>query len=103
MVRKLFVTVTAWVALLGMASAQITFDGGDGSTIEQAIIIQSATGTADGVAAEYDWIKKNRPNATVIKQALINEAGRMYDMIEVEENGQRSVLYFDITAFFGKF
>ena len=47
-----------WLALLSLAAlpawAEIGFLGGDGSSIEQAILIRGAAFDFDGMRAEYD-------------------------------------------------
>ena len=43
------------------AIKDVSFAGGDGSSIETAVII-NAPNELTGVRGEYDWIRKNRPN-----------------------------------------
>jgi hypothetical protein len=105
MIRRsyLAVTVSLFFMLASSAMAEITFAGGDGKTTETAIIILGATGEQDGVASEYEWLARNRPDAKMKSQALINDAGRVYDLLVVTTGGKDEEIYFDITAFFGKF
>jgi hypothetical protein len=77
--------------------------GGDGSSVEKAIVIQAAN-ERQGIAAEREWVEKNLPGWKKSGQALIGgPGGRQYDRIELTgPGGARKTVYFDITAFFGK-
>ena len=81
--------------------------GGDGSTIENAIII-NAQSTIDGVVAEYQYISNKhgeRNSDWKLKyQFLIKKNDRHFDAIVVKlKNGQELTYYFDISMFIGKF
>jgi hypothetical protein len=79
------------------------YEGGDGSTMETAVIIRNAVSEAEGVRAEAKWVNKVHPGWRKGEQALLNEKGRAYDRITyTTPAGEPKVLYFDITAFFGK-
>ena len=81
--------------------------GGDGSTIENAIII-NAQSTLDGVAAEYKYIsnkhgERNR-NWSLKYQFLTKKDDKHFDAMVVKlTNGQELTYYFDISMFIGKF
>jgi hypothetical protein len=92
-----------FIAAASASMAEITYAGGDGSTAETAIIIEGALGESDGVASEYEWLAKNRPDAAMQSQALINDGSKVYDLLVVQTGGKEEKIYFDITAFFGKF
>jgi hypothetical protein len=82
--------------------AGISYAGGDGSSIEKAVIIKGAT-EMTGVHAEYDYIEKHYPGYRRGEQSLQNSKGRAFDVIEfTTADGKRKTLYFDITAFFGR-
>jgi len=85
------------------ASTEIVYEGGDGSSMEKAIIIK-APNNAAGVHAESDWIRKNHPRWRKIKQSLVGGDNRkMYDRIDYDTpQGETKTIYFDITDFFGK-
>jgi hypothetical protein len=91
------------LAIAGAAQAEITFGGGDGQTAATAITIVGAAGESDGVQSEYDWIAANRPGAAVKGQALVQDGARFLDVITLVTNGKEEELFFDITAFFGKY
>ena len=81
----------------------IVFAGGDGSSIEQAVLIRNAKGEEEGVAAESHWVRTVHPGWRKGDQALLSDKGRSYDRIEYRTpKGETKTLYFDITDFFGK-
>jgi hypothetical protein len=74
----------------------------DGLSLERAVVI-NAPDTQAGVAAEYRWIEKHYPGYRRGPQALLERDGRHYDCISiVTADGEPLDIYFDITAFFGK-
>jgi hypothetical protein len=82
----------------------LAFEGGDGSSIEQAVVIRNAKNETEGVDAESKWIKKVHPGWRKGNQALLNVKDRSYDQIEyATPDGKARTIYFDITDFFGKF
>jgi hypothetical protein len=92
-----------FLACATAALAEISFAGGDGATLQTAIVIVGAAGETDGVRAEYEWLARNRPGATMISQALLNDGGKAYDVLTVQSGGKEENIYFDITSFFGIF
>ena len=85
---------------------QALFSGGNGESLETAIII-SAKSTSTGVPAEYDYIIGKHGPANVgwklISQRLRECAGRDYDILNIElNNGEKRWYHFDITRFFCK-
>lgn len=77
--------------------------GGDGSTIDDAIIISDCNNT-EGVHQEYVEIRKRFGEYRLIRQVLLEHGDKMYDKLELElKNGEKIELYFDITPFFGKY
>lgn len=83
--------------------------GGDGSSKEQAVII-NATSTNVGVTAEYDYIKKKYGQENVDwereSQMLTRKQldGKIFDIVTVKlKDGSSRTFWFDITAFYGKF
>lgn len=89
----------------GVPGTSIRFTGGDGSTMEQAIIIEGAQGEIDGVRSEYQYLELllgPRRTWTRTKQSLLHQNGRAYDLLEVDHQGVSKRFYFDITAYFGK-
>ena len=74
---------------------------GDGSSFETAIIISECNNT-EGVEQEYREIKDRFGPYKLTQQSLIKHENKMYDLLELEINGEEVKVYFDITAFFGK-
>jgi len=86
--------------------SSVTYSGGDGSTIENAIII-NAQSSFVGVAAEYDYISKKhgeRKSSWELEfQSLIEKDGKHFDALHIKlKNDQNLTYYFDISMFFGK-
>jgi len=82
----------------------LVFEGGDGSSIEQAVIVKNAKNEEEGVDAEAKWIRKIHPGWRKGNQALLNKNGKSYDRIEyATPDGRTQTIFFDITEFFGKF
>lgn len=85
------------------SAAPATSSGGDGASMATAIVIDAAN-EADGVAAEYAWLREHFPGARVVNQSLLTPAGdHVYDAIEfTARDGTKHTVYFDISRFFGK-
>jgi len=75
--------------------------GGDGSSIENAIIISDCN-NSDGIRQEYIEVQKRFGNYKLIQQSLLNIENQMYDRLELEIEGERIEVFFNITDFFGK-
>jgi hypothetical protein len=83
-------------------TTQATFSSGDGSSVQQAVIIDNAT-EKTGVRAEYIWLHKHYPGYRLRGQQLLNKDGRVYDVTKiVATDGKAHTIYFDITPYFGK-
>ena len=86
------------------ATAGIAFQGGDGSSIEKAIVIAGAHNESDGVASEYAWLSRHYAGYGMKKQALLQANGKSYDRLDfTTAHGEAKTVYFDISGFFGKF
>ena len=82
----------------------IVFEGGDGFSFENAIVIKNVTTTRDGIAAEYAYIEKKHGNEwKLLKQALLTQNGRRYDVLTIQNMSDNATItyFFDITEFFG--
>lgn len=91
-----------------LPGTSIRFEGGDGSNIQQAIVIRGAKGEGDGVAAEYKYLEMlygpKGQGHNVRGQALLENGARSFDKLDVDLKDGRSIsVYFDITDYFGKF
>lgn len=83
------------------------YSGGDGYSMDRAIIINANT-TARGITAEYDFITSKCGQKdldwTFESQMAMRSNGRNYDYIKVKlKNEDEKSFYFDITQFYGKF
>ncbi len=85
----------------------IEFNGGDGSSLEKAIIIKGASNSIDGVRAEYDYIiqrfGKRGKTWNLHSQELIVQESHYVDKIIIthQKDMISQTFYFNITAFFG--
>jgi hypothetical protein len=86
------------------AGSSIQFSGGDGSSIDQAVVIENAKGEDDGVEAEYTWVRDKYPGFKFEGQGIITKGEKIYDRLEgTKADGTKAGFFFDITLFFGKF
>src|SRR6185369_11601937 len=85
-------------AKAGKAPAGVKYEGGDGSSMEKAVIIKGAKNEQVGVDAEYAWLAKKYPGYKTNQQALMGDKGKKYDMLSVTTaDGKKIEVYFDIT------
>ena len=75
--------------------------GGDGSSLENAIIISECS-NSEGIRQEYIEVRKRFGNYKLIQQSLLSIDNKMYDKLELEIEGRKIEIFFDITDFFGK-
>jgi hypothetical protein len=103
MIRNTFAAALLFTVPFASAKpARISFAGGDGSSIEKAVVIKGGT-EETGVAAEYDYLAKHYTGYKVGQQSLQASKGRSYDVIEfTTRDGKTKTIFFDISAFFGK-
>jgi hypothetical protein len=86
----------------GHPTVKAAVAGGDGSSIEKAVIIK-APDNFIGVRVEYAWIKKNCPGWQLEKQSAFKAGNKIYDKMEFRTpDGRLKTIYFDITDFYGK-
>ena len=86
------------------AETSIKYSGGDGSSIEQAVVIENADGERDGVDAEYRWVRNKYPGFKFEGQGIITKDEKIYDRLEgTNTDGKKAQFFFDITLFFGKY
>ena len=81
----------------------VQFAGGDGSSVESAVVIRGAKHETDGIAAEHRYLSQHFGSWFLKRQMLVNQKGRVYDRMEItDQNGKQRVVFFDITDFFSK-
>src|SRR3954447_23491596 len=100
---KLALFLLALVSISTAAIAQISYRGGDGSTLEGAVIIGGAKGEMDGGAAEYQWLGTHFPDWHVQSQGVMTHRSRNYDLFVIVRGNETKKIYVDITSYFGKF
>jgi len=100
------------LAATQIAYGVVNYGGGDGTSIENAVIIENAADHFEGVEAEYLWLEAQfGPQGEKWgrdQQNLIEENDRLYDVLKVEfydsagayKKGDIVYFYFDITEFF---
>ncbi len=92
-----------------MKIGKITLTGGDGSSVENAIIIKGAKNSSEGIRAEYQYIEniygQRNKEWKFVSQSLLHDKGKSYDKlsIKVVETKKKIDFFFNITSFFGKF
>jgi ABC-type glycerol-3-phosphate transport system substrate-binding protein len=75
----------------------------DGSSPEQAIVIQATT-ESEGVKAEHAWLHSHYPGYKMTKQTLVTGKDKPYDVLHIQTaDGQGKDVFFDISKFFGHF
>jgi hypothetical protein len=79
------------------AHGPITFEGGDGSSKEKAVVVKGAPTGLIGIRAEYDWLNQHYPGYKRNSQALLPGA-KSYDLLEIEmPDGKELSVYFDVS------
>lgn len=79
---------------------QVTYAGGDGSSLEQAVLIKGAPDDGAGVKAEYLWVRDHYPSLKFDSRGFLSKSGRSYDTLDGDLGGQRRTFYFDISEFY---
>lgn len=84
----------------------IRFEGGNGGSIDKAIVITGAMTSDAGIAAEKQWVKRFYPDYEIILQSEVASAahkGHHFDRLDLKsrQTGYRETLYFDVTSFYG--
>lgn len=83
-------------------TGEYSFEGGDGDSLDHAVIIKGAEDSVGAVDAEGLWLRKHFPKLKKKGQALLKGKGKAYDRIELSgPNGEAKEVYFDNTECFG--
>ena len=81
---------------------KIRFEGGDGLSLDTAVVILGARDGLSGIGAEKQWLRSNHPDWKIEMQALLDKGGRYYDRFNCRApDGTAAEIFFDITDFFG--
>lgn len=84
--------------------SSITFHGGDGSSLERAVVIKGARNMREGAQAQSLWVAKTFWGWRQHQRSHVKERGRAYDRIEYRTpKGERKMVFFDVSEFHEKF
>jgi hypothetical protein len=87
---------------IGASGKNSYYEGGDGTSFEQAVLFPKAGSSMEGIPLEGKWIAEKYPGARKKSQAVVNHGGRLYDRITiVTAAGEEKEIYFDMTSWFG--
>jgi hypothetical protein len=106
---KTLIAASFAVLLLGcqspkhIVSESISYSGGDGSSCQQAVIIDDAKFRESGFLKERTWLARQYPGYRETSQSTTTLGNKHYDVIQVTTvDGQATKVYFDSTQFFAK-
>lgn len=90
-----------------MSISDIKYEGGLGTSIEDAVIIKGAKSSFDGIPSEYIYLESRHGKRglqwKMLSQSLVHEGKKSYDILKIVKQRDTMDVYFDITAFYGKF
>ena len=79
------------------------YSGGDGSSCDQAVVINGAKYRETGLMAQRLWLQKRYPGCQTVKEQVVNTNNKRFDQVELTTaDGQNSSVYFDVTEWWGK-
>jgi hypothetical protein len=101
---RLGVVVSFSCVACGGTLQDAKFAGGVGDSCATAVQIQGVDDERSGVRAEHAWLAQHYPGHTVNSQALIDCNGKKADQLAITTaDGVKKDVFFDISAFFGKY
>lgn len=78
-----------------------SYEGGDGSSEKQAVLIRGELSHQQGIQVEHAWVRHMRPGAEILSQELVSGEGGYYDVLTLQAaSGQKERVWFNITEFF---
>ena len=85
----------------------VAYGGGDGESFDDAIVIQGAASTNEGVASEYQYLSEKFGQRGIdwelVEQRLRTIGNKHYDKMDINlSDGTQKAIYFNITDFFEK-
>jgi hypothetical protein len=82
----------------------VSYEGGDGSSEQQAVIIKGAANEGIGIKSEYLWVINHYPGFQFETEDYLHVDNRVYGTLEGEMRGDtaKRVFYFDATDYIGK-
>jgi hypothetical protein len=82
----------------GSGDVTLAFSGGDGSSVERAVVINVASEGAS-VNFEFDWLERHAPGCRVQSRHTFKVAQKHYDNADVTcADGTKRTYIFDISA-----
>jgi len=105
---KTLIAAFCLILLTGCQTSQhtegrIAFAGGDGSSSDQAVVINDAGFRETWRLQQKVWLERQFPGYREVGQSAMSSGGKHYDLIEVTTaEGQPKTVYFDSTEVFGK-
>ena len=97
-------TLSSLLFLVALSSCRAPFvahyEGGDGSTREQAVVVVGAPNGHFGPDAEYAWIEEHYPGAKIELQELVvpERGNQTYDILSITTaDGAARKVWFNIT------
>jgi hypothetical protein len=90
-----------------ISEGKIKFKGGDGASIENAVIVKGGADYKEAILAEMYFISRIYGERNIdwklISMATIKEKWSHYDVVEFIsiKSDKKNYLYFDISAYFG--
>lgn len=87
---------------------RVTFEGGDGKSMETPIVIRNAENVRNGIASEYAYMAKLHGEKfrdwKPVGQSSTTRNGRTIDSVGILilSTNETIVYFFDITDFYGK-
>ena len=98
-----FATLLAGCQSFQPTSQPLVCIGGDGSSCQQAVVINNARYRETALVAEKLWLDQKYPGRKDTKQSAMNSVGKHYDLVELTTaDGQSLKVYFDTTECFAK-
>src|SRR5215212_2716877 len=78
------------------STAHVTFEGGNGTSCDDLIVVKGAANESEGVHAEYEWIDRHFPGAKRGGQGL-GGCSTIADVVTITTAaGEERKIYFDI-------
>jgi hypothetical protein len=89
------VLLLAGCAVLQQTPEHFAYFGGDGSSCEQAVVINNSGGFEVAVLAQKLWIENHYPGCRQTSQTVVRTDGRRFDLIEIaSQAGEARKVYF---------
>jgi hypothetical protein len=95
-----FERLRAFHQIHSLMKTPVTYAGGDGSSLQQAVVLRGAT-LISGPRAEHDFLAQHYPGYEFRQQLLKEQDDNKYDVLEfTTTDGEIKMIYFDISAAF---